>query len=62
MAGKERRRWISTYGVIDGKGQLTGKDITFVCQDFLTGLTGTFVNGVLKRVRAVDIVERYKNG
>ena len=44
------------YGMVNRKGQLTGKDITFVYQDFLTGLTGTFVNGFLKHVKAVNIV------
>lgn len=51
------------YGFVDKHGQFTGSDITFVYQDLLTGLTGSFVNGVLQWAHAVDVVaERCNNG
>ena len=44
------------YGRLLGEGKFTGDDITFIYPDFLTGLRGTFVNGVLEHATAVNIV------
>ena len=51
------------YGVVDQHGQFTGHDIAFIYPDFLTGLRGSFVDGVLQNVAAVNVVaERCNNG
>ena len=51
------------YGEVDHGGQFTGEQISFIYPDFLTGLRGTFENGVLQRAQAVDVVaERCNNG
>ena len=51
------------YGEVDRRGQFTGEDITYVYPDFLTGLRGKFLHGVLVDATAVDIVgERCKGG
>ena len=51
------------YGQVDLKGMFTGDDVTFIYPDLITGLRGTFVNGVLLKARAVDVVgERCKDG
>lgn len=51
------------YGVVDHAGSFTGDNIVFVYPDFLTGLQGTFLDGVLVKGRAVDIIgERCNNG
>ena len=51
------------YGRVHGEGKFTGDDITFIYPDFLTGLRGTFVNGVLEHATAVNIVaERCVDG
>ena len=42
--------------MVDNEGKFTGEDITFIYPDFLTGLKGTFVNGVLEHATAVNIV------
>ena len=44
------------YGKVNDEGKFTGDDITFIYPDFLTGLTGSFVNGVLEHATAVNIV------
>ena len=51
------------YGQADHKGKMTGNKVTFIYPDLLTGLRGSFVNGVLQSARAVDIVgERCTGG
>ena len=51
------------YGMVDRKGQLTGIDITFVYKHLLTGFMVSFVDSVLKQVKAVNIVgERCRSG
>ena len=51
------------YGVVDNNGEFTGENIAFIYPDFLTGLRGTFDNGVLRNATAVDVVaERCNNG
>ena len=51
------------YGVVDHEGRFTGDNIVFVYPDFLTGLQGTFHDGVLVKGRAVDIIgERCNKG
>ena len=50
------------YGQVDQTGKFTGV-LTFIYPDFLTGLRGAFVSGILQRARAVDVVgERCKGG
>jgi len=44
------------YGEVDKRGQFTGKEITFVYPDLLTGLRGQFKHGLLVQATAVDIV------
>ena len=51
------------YGQVDSNGEFTGDNITFIYPDFLTGLRGSFVKGVLRKAVAVDIVaERCNTG
>ena len=51
------------YGKVNDEGRFTGDQITFIYPDFLTGLRGTFVNGVLEHATAVDIIgERCVDG
>jgi len=51
------------YGKVNNEGKFTGDEITFIYPDFLTGLRGTFVNGVLEQATAVNIIaERCKGG
>ena len=51
------------YGVVDHHGEFTGDNITFIYPDFLTGLRGTFVNGVSQNATVVNVVaERCNNG
>ena len=51
------------YGEVNQDGEFTGDDISFIYPDFLTGLRGTFVGGVLQNASAVDVVaERCNNG
>ena len=51
------------YGKVDHYGIFTGDNITFIYPDFLTGLRGSFVHGVLHNATAVDVVaERCNNG
>ena len=51
------------YGKVDRNGKFSGKNITFIYPDFLTGLRGTFEEGVMRYATAVDVVaERCNNG
>ena len=51
------------YGEVDRRGQFTNGEVVFVYPDFLTGLRGKFLHGVLVDATAVDIVgERCKGG
>jgi len=51
------------YGALDSEGHFTGDNITFLYQDLVTGLRGTFVDGVLTRAEVIKVVgERCKNG
>ena len=51
------------YGTLDQNGKFSGKNITFIYPDFLTGLRGTFDDGVMRSATAVDVIgERCNNG